>query len=69
MYEKIEIEQMLRNYLLKKSQLESIEDKINKNDILLKYNQKKYEETDEETIEGMALHSPEISVVPKRKYK
>lgn len=69
MYEKCDIEEMLKGYLVSKSQLEELENKIAKNKVLLKYNGKKYKESEEETIEGMALSSPTISDMPKRKYK
>ena len=42
MYEKCEIEQMLKKYLKSKSQLEELESKIEKNKILLKYSGKKF---------------------------
>lgn len=67
MYEKIEIEDMLRNYLKSKSQLEELENKIEKNNVLLKYDGEKYEESEAETIERMALNSPIISDMPKSK--
>ncbi len=69
MYEKCEVEEMLRSYLLSNSQLEELENKIAKNKVLLKYNGKKFKESAEETIEGMALNSPVISDMPKRKNK
>lgn len=69
MYEKCDIEEMLKGYLVSKSQLEELENKIAKNNVLLKYNGKKYKESEEEVIEGMALSSPTISDMPKRKYK
>lgn len=69
MYEKCDIEEMLKGYLVSKSQLEELESKIEKNKVLLKYNGKKYKESEEEVIEGMALSSPIISDMPKRKYK
>ena len=69
MYEKCDIEEMLKSYLVSKSQLEELENKIVKNKVLLKYNGKKYKESEEEVIEGMALSSPTISDMPKRKYK
>nr|DAQ39639.1 MAG TPA: hypothetical protein [Caudoviricetes sp.] len=69
MYEKCDIEEMLKSYLVSKSQLEELENKIAKNKVLLKYNGKKYKESEEEVIEGMALSSPTISDMPKRKYK
>lgn len=67
MYEKCEIEQMLKKYLKSKSQLEELESKIEKNKILLKYSGKKFKESEAETIEGMALKSPAISDIPKSK--
>ena len=42
MYEKCDIEEMLKGYLVSKSQLEELESKIEKNKVLLKYNGKKY---------------------------
>jgi len=69
MYEKCDIEEMLKGYLVSKSQLEELENKIAKNKVLLKYNGKKYKESEEEAIEGMALSSPTITDMPKRKYK
>ena len=69
MYEKCDVEEMLKEYLISKSQLEELESKIEKNKVLLKYNGKKYKESEEDTIEGMALSSPIISDMPKRKYK
>ncbi len=69
MYEKCEVEEMLRSYLLSNSQLKELENKIAKNEVLLKYNGKKYKESVEDTIEGMALNSPTISDIPKRKNK
>ena len=69
MYEKCDIEEMLKGYLVSKSQLEELESKIEKNKVLLRYNGKKYKESEEEVIEGMALSSPIISDMPKRKYK
>ena len=69
MYEKCDIEEMLKGYLVSKSQLEELESKIEKNKVLLKYNGKKYKESEEEVIEGMVLSSPVISDMPKRKYK
>jgi hypothetical protein len=67
MYEKCEIEQMLKKYLKSKSQLEELESKIEKNKVLLKYNGKKYKESEAEIIEGMALKAPAISDIPKSK--
>lgn len=67
MYEKSDIEQMLKEYLKSKSQLEELESKIAKNKVLLKYNGKKFQESEAETIEGMALKAPAISDVPKSK--
>ena len=69
MYEKCNIEEMLKGYLVSKSQLEELENKIAKNKVLLSYNGKKYTESEEEVIEGMSLSSPAISDMPKRKYK
>lgn len=69
MYEKCDIEEMLKGYLVSKSQLEELENKIAKNKVLLSYNGKKYTESEEEVIEGMLLSSPAISDMPKRKYK
>ena len=69
MYEKCDIEEMLKGYLVSKSQLEELESKIEKNKVLLKYNGKKYKESEEDAIEGMALSSPIISDMPKRKDK
>ena len=69
MYEKCYIEEMLKGYLVSKSQLEELENKIAKNKVLLSYNGKKYTESEEEVIEGMSLSSPAISDMPKRKYK
>lgn len=69
MYEKCDIEEMLKGYLVSKSQLEELENKIEKNKVLLSYNGKKYTESEEEVIEGMSLSSPAISDMPKRKYK
>lgn len=69
MYEKCDIEKMLKGYLVSKSQLEELENKIAKNKVLLSYNGKKYTESEEEVIEGMSLSSPAISDMPKRKYK
>lgn len=67
MYEKSEIEDMLKKYLKSKSQLEELESKIQKNKVLLKYNGKKFKEPEAETIEGMALSSTVISDMPKSK--
>lgn len=68
MYEKADIEVMLKKYLKSKSQLEELEDKIEKNKILIKFGGTKYEEdTEAETIEAMALKSPIISDIPKSK--
>ncbi len=67
MYEKHDIEEMLKAYLLSKSQLEELESKIEKNNILLKYDGTEFEETEAETIEGMVLKSPMISDIPKSK--
>lgn len=67
MYEKSEIEQMLKEYLKSKSQLEELESKIEKNKVLLKYNGKRFQESEAETIEGMVLKSPVISDMPKSK--
>ena len=67
MYEKSDIEDMLKKYLKSKSQLEELESKIAKNKVLLKYNGKKFQESEAETIEGMALKSPAISDMPKSK--
>jgi hypothetical protein len=55
MYEKCDIEEMLKGYLVSKSQLEELENKIAKNKVLLSYNGKKYTESEEEVIEGMSL--------------
>lgn len=67
MYEKSDIEDMLKKYLKSKSQLEELESKIAKNKVLLKYNGKKFQESEAETIEGMALKSPAISDMQKSK--
>lgn len=67
MYEKCEIESMLKEYLKSKSQLEELESKIAKNKVLLKYNGKKMQESEEEVIEGMSLNSPTISDMPRGK--
>lgn len=67
MYEKCEIESMLKEYLKSKSQLEELESKIAKNNVLLKYNGTKMQESAEETIEGMSLNSPIISDMPRGK--
>ena len=69
MYEKCDVEKMLRSYLLSNSKLEELENKIAKNKVLLKYNEKKFKESAEEAIEGMSLNSPVISDIPKRKNK
>ena len=61
MYEKSEIESMLREYLKSKSQLEELESKIAKNNVLLKFNGTKMQESKEAAIEGMILNSPVIS--------
>lgn len=68
MYEKCDVEQMLKRYLKSKSQVEELEDKIAKNKILIKYAGKKYkEESEAEAISGMTLNSPTISDMPKSK--
>lgn len=67
MYEKHDIEEMLKAYLLSKSQLEEIESKIEKNNVLLKYNGTEFEETETEVIEAMTLKSSTISDIPKSK--
>lgn len=67
MYEKSEVEELLKKYLKSKSQLEELESKIAKNEVLLKYNGKKFKESEEETIESMTLNSPVITDMPKRK--
>lgn len=65
MYEKCEIEEMLKNYLKSKSQLKELESRIEKNKVLLKYDGTKYKESEAEVIRGMALKSPVISDMPK----
>ena len=67
MYEKCEIESMLKGYLKSKSQLEELENKIAKNEVLLKFNGKKMQESEEEVIEEMSLNSPTISDMPRGK--
>lgn len=67
MYEKCEIESMLKEYLKSKSQLEELESKIAKNKVTLKYNGMKMQESEEEAIEGMSLNSPTISDMPRGK--
>lgn len=67
MYEKCEIEDMLKKYLKSKSQLEELESKIEKNKVLLKYDGKKYKESEAEVISGMTLKSPVLSDMPKSK--
>lgn len=67
MYEKCEIEDMLKKYLKSKSQLEELESKIEKNKVLLKYDGKKYKESESEVISGMTLKSPVLSDMPKSK--
>lgn len=67
MYEKNEVEDMLKSYLKSKSQLEELESKIEKNKVLLKYDGKKYEESEAEIISEMALKSPDFSDIPKSK--
>lgn len=67
MYEKCEIEDMLKKYLKSKSQLEELESKIEKNKVLLKYDGKKYKESEVEVISGMTLKSPVFSDIPKSK--
>lgn len=67
MYEKSEIESMLREYLKSKSQLEELESKIAKNNVLLKFNGTKMQESKEAAIEGMILNSPVISDMPRGK--
>lgn len=67
MYEKYDIEEMLKSYLLSKSQLEELESKIEKNNILLKYNGTEFEESEAEAIEAMTLKSSTISDIPKSK--
>ena len=69
MYEKYEIEKMLRTYLKSKSQANELRAKIEKNETLLKYENKEYRESDKEVIEGMSLSGPVISDIPKRKNK
>ncbi|MDE5831146.1 MAG: hypothetical protein K2H53_06025, partial [Clostridia bacterium] len=65
MYEKCDIEEMLKKYLKSKSQLEELESKIEKNNILIRFDGEKYKESEAEVIEGMALKSPIISDIPK----
>jgi len=65
MYEKADIEEMLRKYLRSRSQLEELENKIEKNNILIKFGGTKFEESEAEIIERMALKSPVISDIPK----
>lgn len=67
MYEKYDIEEMLKSYLLSKSQLEELESKIEKNNILLKYNGTEFEESEAEAIEAMTLKSSTIPDIPKSK--
>lgn len=67
MYEKRDIEEMLKKYLKANSQLEELESKIEKNNILIKFDGKKYKESEAEVIEEMALKSPIISDTPKSK--
>lgn len=67
MYEKCEVEDMLRIYLKSNSQLKELENKISKNNVLLKYNGEKYEDTEDDLIEGMALKGVSITDMPKRK--
>ena len=65
MYEKCDVEEMLKNYLLNKSQLQELENKIERNNVLLNYHRKMYKENEEETIEEMALKAPTISDTPR----
>lgn len=67
LYEKIDIEQMLTKYLLSKSQLEELENKIAKNEILLKYNGKQHQESEKEIIESMSLGAAAITDMPRGK--
>ncbi len=67
MYEKHDIEEMLKEYLLKKSQLDELEEKIENNDIQIKFHGTKNKESEEETIRNLSLSSPIISDTPKGK--
>lgn len=67
MYEKCEVEEMLKIYLKTKSQLKELENKISKNNVLLKYDGKEFEDTEDELIKSTVLKSPTISEIRKRK--
>lgn len=65
MYEKHEVENMLKTYLISKSQLEELENKIEKNNILLKFEETKFEQSEADAIEEMSLNATIISDIPK----
>lgn len=67
MYVKHDIEEMLKEYLLKKSQLEELERKIESNNTQINFHGTKFKESEEETIRNLSLSSPEISDIPKGK--
>lgn len=63
MYEKHDIEEMLKNHLKRLAQLKELKSKIEKNEIQLKYDGKKMEMSVDEKIESMALKSTDYSKI------
>lgn len=67
MYEKRDIEEMLKLYLKSKAQLKTIEDKIEKNEIQIKFNGTELKENENEVISTMALGRSNSYEIPSGK--
>lgn len=63
-YGKEDIEKMLKEYLINKSQLKELESRIEKNNVKLKYDGTEYQQSADETIEELSLKSPTLSETP-----
>ena len=60
MYERHDIEEMLKSYLIKSAQAKELQRKIEANNVMLEYGATRLIETDNEIIKEMALATPKI---------
>ena len=64
MYEKHDIEEMLKSYLIKSAQAKELQRKIEANNAMLEYSGARLIQTDKEIIEELALSTPKTDIPP-----
>ena len=69
MYEKHDIEEMLKSYLIKSAQAKELQRKIEANNAMLEYSGTRLIENDNEIIEELSLSTPKTDIPPAKTNK